>query len=835
VAAGWNPSAPALGSSDHEIAWPSARIIVTINSGERGDFMRIRQALGFWRYRPAAAAWIMGTLATAMAGVVMLTSLCVRVLTPRLPMTDENHLVRVGPLRADSPSGQFFSVDDTVDEYGSWQARQHVFPVYAAFTFDHRTFVHVSDGVQSALAMRVTKDFFTVTGTRAERGRLFVWPADLDAGAALVTNEAATRLFGAASEAIGSRVDLWNSDDSITPVTIVGILPRGFGVGTWKPAQADTPQVADFILPMRDGALPPDVEKHVSSQRYVLARLPPHMDTASAAAQLHAQCGAPFAVTPLPRVLFGRTAEVSTIIAWGALGLGLLALVNALGVAIAVELERRADVATRRCLGATNGQLARQCLLEGAVIAAATAAIGLALAELVMRLTAREPAFAALDLGRMTIGAREMAATAGVAGAFWLGRMMVCLAVHGGQTLYAQETTPTVSRRTRVSRASLIAIQVGIALALLLGTEVAASSAAKLLTTDLGFDPRSVLTVEVSVPSESGDRDGLARYRAYLAAIDAAADEAPGGRVVGLATDPPLFASWSRLLIPVHRSGPLRAVGFESVTPGYFRALGARLEAGDLLRPGDPDDAVVVNEPFAATYFGDPRRAVGQLISYGAGLAPARIVGVVRALQQTAVGTTPKPTIYASFSSSITEQMSMIYVVTRERGDVGAARRALASAIRRVAPGQYVNVTPLSDRFWHQTAATNAGAAILVSFAIFAVGLMAGGLHGVLAQVGASRAREFATRQALGARPGHVVVLMLKSVLAPVGWGVIGGATVGIWATRVLQHVFPDAWGASVPVYGVAIFVTGVVALASCWGPARRAGQSDIVRRLRAL
>jgi hypothetical protein len=304
---------------------------------------------------------------------------------------------------------------------------------------------------------------------------------------------------------------------------------------------------------------------------------------------------------------------------------------------------------------------------------------------------------------------------------------------------------------------------------------------------------------------------------------------------VGLATDPPLFASWSRLLIPVDRNGQLRAVGFESVTPGYFRAMGARLEAGDLLRPDDPDEAIVVNEPFATTYFGDPRRAVGQLVSYGVGLAPARIVGVVRAMQQTAVGTTPKPTIYSSFSSSIAEPMTMIYVVTRERGDVGAATRALTSAIQRVAPDQYVKATPLSDRFWHQTAATNAGAAILVSFAIFAVGLMAGGLQGVLAQVGASRAREFATRQALGATPRHVVVLMLKSVLAPVGWGVIGGATVGIWATRVLQHVFPDAWGASVPVYGVAILVIGIAALASCWGPARRAGQSDIVRRLRAL
>jgi ABC-type lipoprotein release transport system permease subunit len=90
-------------------------------------------------------------------------------------------------------------------------------------------------------------------------------------------------------------------------------------------------------------------------------------------------------------------------------------------------------------------------------------------------------------------------------------------------------------------------------------------------------------------------------------------------------------------------------------------------------------------------------------------------------------------------------------------------------------------------------------------------------------------------RQALGATPGHVAALMLTSVLPPVLVGVAGGAAAGIWTTRVLEHVFPDASGASLPVYVGAVVVIAVVALISSWGPARRAGRVDIVRELRAL
>jgi hypothetical protein len=330
--------------------------------------------------------------------------------------------------------------------------------------------------------------------------------------------------------------------------------------------------------------------------------------------------------------------------------------------------------------------------------------------------------------------------------------------------------------------------------------------------------------------------DALEHYRTYRTAILAAVRSAAGSRVVGVATYLPLTHVWETHMMPVHPGTAERhQVGYVAVTPEYFVALGAQVEAGHLLRPDDPPEAVVVNEPFATTYFGTPRRALGQLVDYGTGVAIGQIVGVVHTMQQTAVGTTPKPIVYASVASAAATAQFVLQFVSRERGNLGAAERALTSAIQRVAPDQFVEVTPLIDRFWQQTSTTNATAAVVAGFTLFALVLMAGGLNGVLAQLGVSRAKEFATRQALGATPRQVTALMLRAVLVPVGLGIAGGAVVIFWATRALEHVVPNVSNVSVAVWVAAVMLVALVSVAASWRPARRAARVDIVGQLRAL
>jgi predicted permease len=794
--------------------------------------LSLRNAFRFWRHRPVATGWILGTLATGTAGAVILTSLCTRVLSPRLPMRDADHIMRVEPLRTSSWGRQIY-VGSGLDEYAPWRACQHVFPAYATTAFDIDDFARVSGEVRSVIVMRASKDLFRLTGTQPEYGRLFAFPADLGAGVAVMTDEAARRLFGNASEAVGRTMDLSSGRDDVRrPVTVVGVLPPAFNVGAFEPVQYDTIRVPDLILPMPDGELPALEDTRANPARWLLARLPANVSPATAATQLREQCGTRFAVTPLRQVLFGRNEDVARIILWGALGLALLSLVNAFGTVVAVEIERRGEIATRRALGATRRQLASQWLFEGAVITAGAASVGLVVADLATHLIARAPALAALDLSRMTIGERELLVAVGLAGFFWLGRSAICRGIHGGQRPAVGDSARTVSPRTRVYRATLVGFQVGAAFALLLAAEVAATSAATLLRTNLGFDPQGVLTIRVGVPRSADDLD---RYRTYRAAILAAARSA-GSRVVGVATYLPLTHVWETHMMPVHPGARVEhPVGYVAVTSDYFVALGAHVEAGHLLRPDDPPEAVVVNESFATTYFGDPRRAVGQVVDYGTGVAIGQIVGVVYTMQQTAVGTTPKPVVYASVASAAATAQFVVQFVTRERGNVGATERALTSAIQRVAPDQFVAVRPLLDRFWQQTSTTNATAAVVAGFTLFALILMAGGLNGVLAQLGVSRAKEFATRQALGATPRQVTVLMLRAVLMPVSVGVAGGAVAVFWATRALEHIVPNVSTVSVAVWVAAVVLVALVSVAASWRPARRAARVDIVGQLRAL
>jgi predicted permease len=791
-----------------------------------------QNAFRFWRHRPVATGWILGTLATGIAAAVLLTSLCIRVLSPRLPMRDADRIMRVEPQRT-TGWGPLFYVGAGLDEYAPWRACQHVFPAYTTIVFDYDDFVRVAGEMRSVVVMRASKGLFRVTGTQPEYGRWFAFPADLQAGVALMTDEAARRLFGSASEAVGRTMDLSSGRDDVrTPVTVVGVLPPAFNVGAFEPVQYDTVRVPDLILPMPDGELPALEDTRANPARWLLARLPANVSPATVATQLREQCGARFAVTPLRQVLFGRNDDVARIILWGALGLALLSLVNAFGTVVAIEIERRGEIATRRALGATRRQLSWLWLLEGAVITAGAAGVGLVVADLATHLIARAPALAALELSRMTVGWREILVAVGLAGAFWLGRSAICRGIHGGQRPSVGDSARTVSPRTRVYRAALVGFQVGAAFALLLATEVAATSAAKLLGTNLGFDPHAVLTVRVGVPRSANDHD---RYRAYRAAILTAIRDAPGPRVVGVATNLP-FSHWQEThMMPVHPGATVRhQVGYVAVTPEYFVALGAHVVAGHLLRPDDPPEAVVVNEPFATTYLGDPQQALGQIVNYGAGFVPGRIVGVVHTMQQAAIGTAPKPVVYASMASNNATPF-LVQLVTRERGNLGAAERALTSAIQRVAPDQFVEVTPLIDRFWQQTSTTNATAAVVAGFTLFALILMAGGLNGVLAQLGVSRAKEFATRQALGATPGQVTTLMLRAVLLPVSLGVAGGAVAIFWATRALEHALPNVSNVSFSVWAAAVGLVALVSIAASWRPARRAGRVDIVSQLRAL
>jgi ABC-type antimicrobial peptide transport system permease subunit len=112
-------------------------------------------------------------------------------------------------------------------------------------------------------------------------------------------------------------------------------------------------------------------------------------------------------------------------------------------------------------------------------------------------------------------------------------------------------------------------------------------------------------------------------------------------------------------------------------------------------------------------------------------------------------------------------------------------------------------------------------------FGTLALVLSAIGIFGIVAQIVASRAREFGIRAALGAAPRELVMLSLragiKQTAAGLGVGVVAALLLSRAMAKLLYGVAPTD-----PLTFIAVIVTtAAVTILASLGPARRAGRTD--------
>ena len=118
-------------------------------------------------------------------------------------------------------------------------------------------------------------------------------------------------------------------------------------------------------------------------------------------------------------------------------------------------------------------------------------------------------------------------------------------------------------------------------------------------------------------------------------------------------------------------------------------------------------------------------------------------------------------------------------------------------------------------------------------FAVIAVCLAMAGVYGVMAYAVSQRASEIGLRMALGASPGGVLRLILRQGMALTGAGLARGLIASLALTRlVASMLFAVKPGDPATYAGVAVLL-GLVSLAACYIPARRATLVDPVSALR--
>ena len=377
----------------------------------------------------------------------------------------------------------------------------------------------------------------------------------------------------------------------------------------------------------------------------------------------------------------------------------------------------------------------------------------------------------------------------------------------------------------------LVVAQVAMTMVLLAGSALLASSFARLMRVDAGFEASGVVVAQLQLGGSryaTDEQQGafgatvLDRVRA-LPGVEAAAISTAlpldGGNIGSISVDgraPRDDAPWAF---------------FAGVTPDYFQLLGVPLLRGRTLAAADATggDAIVVNQTLVREFFGaaDP---IGRAVTYY-GNVTGRIVGVVGDMRQQGPSEAVPPQIFIPFPRETSPYLK-VSVRARDGSQVAAAVR---EAVRSVDPMLPLDrVTSLSAMVSDGVGRERFYAVLLALFAGTALAIAALGLYGLTAYTLTRRERELGIRLALGAG-GRRLVWSLVSRAGTLGVVGIGLGLAGALASgRVLRSYLFELSPTDPATLALAAATLAGVALLASWLPARRAARVDPVVVLRS-
>jgi putative ABC transport system permease protein len=707
-----------------------------------------------------------------------------------------------------------------------WQRRREVFEAIGVWAGVDLTLLDV-DPVERVSAMAVSPNLFRLFDPRpAVLGRLFS-DGDGDQPLAVISYAAWQRRFGGAADVVGRSIRAAEGSR-----TIVGVLAPDF---PYEPS-------VDFWVPMKITA------RHAESGwgGRMLARLAPGASVAQAQLALGSerhQTGRYRGTTVEERVAvvsmhessvdFNRRMLYSLL---GAVGcILLIACVNVAGLLVARGSGRAREVAIRAALGARRSRLIRQFLTESLLLATAGGVSGIALAWLllgtllrILPLNVPEDMTPTLDF-RLLACAALITLGAGVAHgllpAISLSRTDLSSSTKGAGI---NGSGSSAGRSGRV----LVAIEVALALVLLVGAGLMVRSLQRLLAIESGFDPGGVVVVLASPVLPAGEAENRkGRFDAFYRAIVDRVSALPGVSAVGAIDTLPFWAYGASMATVDTPTPATLQVSPREVLPGYFAAMGVAFKAGrDFTpddQPGSPCVAIVNESLVGRTGLG--ASAVGRRIKDRNGWC--EIVGVVADVRHRSLEDESFAEVY--FSARQTTSARELAVVVRSQNP-----RALPAGIR----AQLVNLPERTlvgriapfEAFLDRHTATRRNRALLLSLA-GALGLLLAcvGIFGLTAYTVTRRTREIGVRVALGATPARVIRTVVGSFVPAIAAGLTLGL-LGAWlATRVVeQFLFGIAPHDATTLITVTLLMAALAVLA-CYLPARRAMRVDPVVALR--
>src|SRR5262249_5394015 len=122
---------------------------------------------------------------------------------------------------------------------------------------------------------------------------------------------------------------------------------------------------------------------------------------------------------------------------------------------------------------------------------------------------------------------------------------------------------------------------------------------------------------------------------------------------------------------------------------------------------------------------------------------------------------------------------------------------------------------------------------LLSLFSITALAIATVGIYGVVSYSVARRTKEFGLRMVLGAQTGDVLGLVMKQGAAMVVIGLVAGLVTAFALTRLMASLLFGVAPTDALTFASVTAILGLVALAACYIPARRATEVDPMQTLR--
>jgi putative ABC transport system permease protein len=695
---------------------------------------------------------------------------------------------------------------------------------------------------------RVTANTFELLGVDAAQGRaLAAADGRPEAPDVVVLSHGLwQRRFGGAPSIVGQRVTLDGRAH-----TIVGVMPRRFEFPVFNfKGEAWTPLKFDAgASSVRDGS--PSV--------VAIARLRGGVDYREAQAELDTVMRR--LETDYPRSNRGLGARLLEMRRLGEdYGIGSISLVLLLAVAFVLLLacanvanlllsravSREREIGVRAAMGAGRARLVRQLLTESALLSAAGAIAGVALAAITLQwirgslpelLLVTQPNILDLSVDR-----RTLAYTTGLAAL----SALVFGALPAWRTAQLDLLTSLKSGghgggapRQRRARSALMVAEVAVSVVLLVGAGLLVRGVGRLRHVDPGFNPDSVLTMTISLP-EYRYPDAAAR-RAFFTSAVLGIEQIPGVQSAGFVNVLPLstYDGGTRYVLigQTVEAGREPSAAYRAVTPNYFTALQIPVGGGRAFDSRDEaasQPVAIVNRTFARQTFGDSD-PIGRQLRLGRVTStspPRTIVGVVGDVLHSELTRSADPEIYVPFAQAPGPTM---FLAARVAGDPDRFADAVRAALAKIDAGQPVyfvkTMQSLVDAaLLPHTTAT----AIMTVFAGLALVLASVGIYSVTSYAVTQQAREFGVRLALGATPADVLAIVIRRGLTLVGTGTVIGGGLAVGAGQGLAALLPSVRAGDAVPYLAVSAVLLVVGAAACYVPARRAMRLDPVEILKA-